>query len=233
MENIELVRIDDRMLHGQVVSTWLKDYSIEQVLIINDKAANDPIQKSVAGLAAPKEVKVHLFGVDQFIDILKKTPIKRKTMLIFTTSTDVLKLVENGLDIKEVNVGGMRYNENRKKLSKAVSVTQEEEEAFKKLIEKDIKVKRHTLPYYIGVEKSIALFEWVYYLSYIAVILMVVFGILHPLCILHLLTLYAAKKNINTFKEVQDKETTFITAIKNYIIIMASICMLIFISSMI
>lgn len=100
-------------------------------------------------------------------------------------------------------------------------------------IEKDIKVKRHTLPYYIGVEKSIALFEWVYYLSYIAVILMVVFGILHPLCILHLLTLYAAKKNINTFKEVQDKETTFITAIKNYIIIMASICMLIFISSMI
>ena len=60
MENIELVRIDDRMLHGQVVSTWLKDYGIEQVLIINDKAANDPIQKSVAGLAAPKEVKVHL-----------------------------------------------------------------------------------------------------------------------------------------------------------------------------
>ena len=146
MENIELVRIDDRMLHGQVVSTWLKDYSIEQVLIINDKAANDPIQKSVAGLAAPKEVKVHLFGVDQFIDILKKIPIKRKTMLIFTTSTDVLKLVENGLDIKEVNVGGMRYNENRKRLSKAVSVTPEEEEAFKKLIEKDIKVFIQMIP---------------------------------------------------------------------------------------
>ena len=146
MENIELVRIDDRMLHGQVVSTWLKDYGIEQVLIINDKAANDPIQKSVAGLAAPKEVKVHLFGVDQFIGILKKTPIKRKTMLIFTTSTDVLKLVENGLDIKEVNVGGMRYNENRKRLSKAVSVTPEEEEAFKKLIEKDIKVFIQMIP---------------------------------------------------------------------------------------
>ncbi len=146
MENIELVRIDDRMLHGQVVSTWLKDYGIEQVLIINDKAANDPIQKSVAGLAAPKEVKVHLFGVDQFIEILKKTPIKRKTMLIFTTSTDVLKLVENGLDIKEVNVGGMRYNENRKRLSKAVSVTSEEEEAFRKLIEKEIKVFIQMIP---------------------------------------------------------------------------------------
>ena len=146
MENIVLVRIDDRMLHGQVVSTWLKDYGIEQVLIINDKAANDPIQKSVAGLAAPKDVRVHLFGVEQFIDILKKTPIKRKTMLIFTTSTDVLKLVENGLEIKEVNVGGMRYNESRKRLSKAVSVTTEEEEAFKKLIEKDIKVFIQMIP---------------------------------------------------------------------------------------
>ena len=146
MENIELVRIDDRMLHGQVVSTWLKDYGIEQVLIINDKAANDPIQKSVAGLAAPKDVRVHLFGVEQFIDILKKTPIKRKTMLIFTTSTDVLKLVENGLEIKEVNVGGMRYNESRKRLSKAVSVTTEEEEAFKKLIKKDMKVFIQMIP---------------------------------------------------------------------------------------
>ena len=146
MENIELVRIDDRMLHGQVVSTWLKDFGIEQVLIINDKAANDPIQKSIAGLAAPKEVKVHLFGVDQFIDILKKTPIKRKTMLIFTTSTDVLKLVENGLDIKEINVGGMRYNENRTRLSKAVSVTSEEEEAFRKLIERNIKVFIQMIP---------------------------------------------------------------------------------------
>ncbi|SUI24272.1 Fructose-specific phosphotransferase enzyme IIB component [Sebaldella termitidis] len=67
-------------------------------------------------------------------------------MLIFTTSTDVLKLVENGLDIKEVNVGGMRYNENRKRLSKAVSVTPEEEEAFKKLIEKDIKVFIQMIP---------------------------------------------------------------------------------------
>ena len=142
MENIVLVRIDDRMLHGQVVSTWLKDYGIEQVLIINDKAANDPIQKSVAGLAA----RVHLFGVEQFIDILKKTPIKRKTMLIFTTSTDVLKLVENGLEIKEVNVGGMRYNESRKRLSKAVSVTTEEEEAFKKLIKKDMKVFIQMIP---------------------------------------------------------------------------------------
>ncbi|MBP9478664.1 MAG: PTS sugar transporter subunit IIB [Sebaldella sp.] len=146
MENIVLVRIDDRMLHGQVVSTWLKDYGIEQVLIINDKAANDPIQKSVAGLAAPKDVRVHLFGVEQFIDILKKTPIKRKTMLIFTTSTDVLKLVENGLEIKEVNVGGMRYNESRKRLSKAVSVTTEEEEAFKKLIKKDMKVFIQMIP---------------------------------------------------------------------------------------
>ena len=146
MENIELVRIDDRMLHGQVVSTWLKDYNIEQVLIINDKAANDPIQKSIAGLAAPKEVKVHLFGGDQFIEILKKTPIKRKTMLIFTTSTDVLKLVENGLYINAVNVEGMRYNEKRKRLSKAVSVTPEEEEAFKKLIEKEIKVFIQMIP---------------------------------------------------------------------------------------
>ena len=64
---VKLVRIDDRLIHGQVCSTWIGDYGIEQVLIINDKVSKDPVQKSVVGLAAPAGVRVLVFGVDQFI----------------------------------------------------------------------------------------------------------------------------------------------------------------------
>ena len=144
---VKLVRIDDRLIHGQVATTWIKNYEIEQVLIINDKAANDPIQKSVVGLAAPPGVKVMIFGVDQFINILKKSEIKKPTMLLFTTSTDVLKIVESGLvDIKEVNAGGMRFNDTRKRLTKAISVTPEEEQAFVKMMDKGIKINVQMVP---------------------------------------------------------------------------------------
>lgn len=143
---IKLVRIDDRLIHGQVATTWIKDFNIEQVLIVNDKVAGDNIQKSVAGLAAPAGVRVLVFGVEQFINILKKNPIKRDTMLLFTTSTDVLKVIRNGLEVKEINAGGMRFNSKRERLTKAISVTEEEKNAFKEMINMGIKVNVQMVP---------------------------------------------------------------------------------------
>ena len=81
---INVARIDDRLIHGQVITTWVKNYNIEQVLVINDKVANDKVQQSVLTMSAPPELKVLVFGVQQFIEILKKTLIKKRTMLLFT-----------------------------------------------------------------------------------------------------------------------------------------------------
>lgn len=96
-------------------------------------------------------------------------------------------------------------------------------------LEKDILVKRHTLPYYLG-DRALYLFAAIYYLTYIAIIVMVIFKILSPICLVSLLTLFPVQKNISRFFKVQEKETTFILAIKNYIIIMGANTLLIFIS---
>jgi 1,4-dihydroxy-2-naphthoate octaprenyltransferase len=99
-------------------------------------------------------------------------------------------------------------------------------------LEKDIAVKRHTLPYYIG-KKALYLFAGLYYLAYAAMALMVALGILHPICLLSLVSLIPVQKNINTFFKKQEKEITFLCAIKNFIIIMGSISLVIFISALI
>lgn len=99
-------------------------------------------------------------------------------------------------------------------------------------VEKDAAVKRHTLPYYLG-RKALYLFAAIYYAAYIAIIAMVVFKILSPVCLLSLLTVIPVQRNIGIFMERQDKAATFITAIKNYIIIMGSLTILIFISALI
>ncbi|OCF98562.1 PTS system mannose/fructose/N-acetylgalactosamine-transporter subunit IIB [Gilliamella apicola] len=143
---INVARIDDRLIHGQVITTWVKNYDIEQVLVINDKVAEDKVQQSVLTMSAPPGLKVLVFGVQQFIEILKKTPIKKRTMLLFTNSIDVNSLVEGGLSLEKVNVGGMRMQDGRHQLSRAVSVTPEEEQAFKNLIAKNIPVEVQMVP---------------------------------------------------------------------------------------
>lgn len=139
-------RIDDRLIHGQVVTTWVNMYKIEQIIVLNDKVANDETQKSILTMAAPQGINVRTFGVVKFGEIIKKNTITRRTMLLFTNSEDVLRAVEAGVPIEELNVGGMRFQEGREKLTKSVSVTQSEREAFKKLLEKGTDVTIQMVP---------------------------------------------------------------------------------------
>lgn len=133
---LKLVNIDDRLIHGQVATTWIKDFGIESAIIVNDAVSKDPIQRSVAGLAVPG-IKVNVFGVDEFINILTKTELKKATMVLFTNPMDALKLKRSGLNYEYLNVSGMRFNDNRQRLHKNMSVTAEEKAAFEELIKSE------------------------------------------------------------------------------------------------
>ncbi|NVY96084.1 PTS sugar transporter subunit IIB [Lactobacillus sp. DCY120] len=139
-------RIDDRLIHGQVVTTWVNAYKIEQIIILNDRIAQDPVQQNILKMAAPQGIKVQAFGIEKFGQIIQKTPIKRRTMLIFANSIDAWKTVEAGVEISELNVGGMRYQEGRTRLTTAVAVTPTEREAFEELLAQGTKVQIQMVP---------------------------------------------------------------------------------------
>jgi 1,4-dihydroxy-2-naphthoate octaprenyltransferase len=96
-------------------------------------------------------------------------------------------------------------------------------------LEKDILVKRYTLPYYIG-DKALVLFAGLYYLTYLSTILMVVFQILSPVALVSLLTIIPVQKNIRTFYRKQDKATTFNISIINFVLIMVANSLSIFLA---
>lgn len=144
--SIELVRIDDRLIHGQVATTWLKDYDIEQVIIADDEVSQNEMKKTMAMVAAPTGIRVHIFPVDKFIQVQKKNPIKQRTLLLFTQPADVKKALDQGVDISEVYVGGMRSTNERRRISKAVNISPEEEEMFKLLAERGVSLIIQTVP---------------------------------------------------------------------------------------
>ena len=96
-------------------------------------------------------------------------------------------------------------------------------------LEKDVLVKRHTLPYYIG-KMAVPLFAGFYYITYFSMILMVLFGLLPPIVLISLLTIIPVHKNIRMFYKKQDKATTFNVSILNFILIMGADTLAVFLA---
>ncbi len=99
-------------------------------------------------------------------------------------------------------------------------------------VEKDVLVKRFTLPYYLE-EKALYLFAGIYYMTYCATLVMVFMSILHPICLASLMTIVPVQRNIRLFFSKQEKATTFLVAIKNYVMIMTAFTLTIFLSGLI
>ena len=85
-------------------------------------------------------------------------------------------------------------------------------------MEEDIENKRYTLPIYIGKERALNLFKWLYYIGFISIILAVIMGALPVISIVTLLVLKLVEGNIKKFKKLQTKKDTFILAVKNFVI---------------
>lgn len=94
-------------------------------------------------------------------------------------------------------------------------------------VEKDVEVMRHTLPYYLG-KKALDLYAWIYYVIYLAGAAMVALRVLPWPYLLFILTLIPVQKNIREFRKKQEKETTFVLSIRNFIVIMGADVVLIF-----
>ena len=132
-------RIDDRLIHGQVASSWLSHVKAEQVIIADDEVANNDVQKNILKMAAPG-VKVNIFSVEHFSEIYKTKPINRRTLLLLPNTLAARQLVENGVALEQLNFGGMRSRDDRKSYRHDLCFTPTEEEALEFLLAAGVKV---------------------------------------------------------------------------------------------
>lgn len=145
--DIRLVRIDDRLIHGQVATTWAKSTGIERIIVVSDQAAGDPLQKLLLSQAAPPEIKAHVITVSKMIEIAANPLMKgAKVMLLFTNPTDVRYCYQNGISFSKVNIGGMKYTEGKQMITHSISVDQNDIEAFKWLADHRIELEIRKVP---------------------------------------------------------------------------------------
>ncbi|AWM75831.1 MULTISPECIES: PTS system mannose/fructose/N-acetylgalactosamine-transporter subunit IIB [Lactobacillus] len=141
MEGIIHVRIDDRMIHGQVATQWSGRLNATRIMVINDSIVNDDMRKTVVRLAAPANVSTSILSRQKALTNIKNGKYKgQRVLLICVSPVDVNYLIDNGLPIKSVNVGNLAQRDGTERIRPSVNVTPEEKEAFKKLIGRGVEV---------------------------------------------------------------------------------------------
>ncbi|MFD2616562.1 PTS sugar transporter subunit IIB [Terrilactibacillus laevilacticus] len=146
---ISLVRIDERLLHGQVAFGWSPAVSANVILVVNDEAKNDKVKAMALDLAKPNNVKLYIRGVKESGEIISKfSEAKKSNVLVLVRNTDdALELAKNSNGaIKEINVGGLRYEEGKKKLTDLIAVSDQDIDNFKEIQELGINLDFRILP---------------------------------------------------------------------------------------
>lgn len=129
--DIRLVRIDDRLIHGQVATVWAKITNVNRILVVSDSVAHDNLRKSLLVQAAPPGVRVNVITVGKMIQIYPDDRFDSfRAMLLFTNPEDVKRVVKGGVKLTSVNIGSMSFTSGKRMITNAVAVDDHDLEAF-------------------------------------------------------------------------------------------------------
>ncbi|MEW9676831.1 PTS sugar transporter subunit IIB [Lentibacillus sp. L22] len=144
---IKLLRVDHRLLHGQVAFSWTQNLGADCILIANDDVPVNDLRKTTIKLAKPQGVKLVIKNIEDSIKALQSGATdKYKLFIVVESVADAQKLSEAYPAIEQVNLGGVKAKEGSRKISKAINLLPEEEKLVKKMIEKGVEVEIRQVP---------------------------------------------------------------------------------------
>ena len=142
-----LARVDTRLLHGQVATTWTKMTQPNRIIVVSDSVSRDDLRKKMIEQAAPPGVKAHVVPIDKMIKVAKDPRFgNTKAMLLFETPQDALRAIEGGVDIKELNIGSMAHSIGKVVVNKAIAMGKEDVETIEKIKAKGITFNVRKVP---------------------------------------------------------------------------------------
>lgn len=144
---IKLLRVDHRLLHGQVAFSWTQNLGADCILIANDDVPVNELRKTTIKLAKPQGVKLVIKNIEDSIEALKSgVTDKYKLFIVVESVEDAERLVSSYPEIKQVNLGGVKAKEGARNISKAINLLPYEEELVKKMVEQGVEVEIRQVP---------------------------------------------------------------------------------------
>lgn len=147
MDVIKLLRVDHRLIHGQVAFSWTKFLDADLILVANDKIEGDPLRMNLLRMAKPGGVKLVMKSIEKSAEAINGGQTdKYKMFIVVETIDDAYRLVKLVPSITAINLGGTKSAPEKKSIAKAVSVSEAETEQLQELVGKGISVYTQLVP---------------------------------------------------------------------------------------
>ncbi len=144
---IVLVRIDDRLIHGQVVIGWIPHAKAEVVLVASDAAAADETQALLMRMAVPESIELRVETVEGAARTLAESGADPRRVLVLAPGpAEVLRLLERGAVFTDVNVGGLHHTAGRVQLGKAIFLSEDDKDALRRIARRGVALEGRALP---------------------------------------------------------------------------------------
>lgn len=147
MLNIKLARVDFRLMHGQVVTNWIKQVSADAILIIDDNLASDKFLAQVFLMAAPPGVKISIKSIDKAVEGVKRDVYKGLNLLVlFKSIENAKKALDAGFPFDALQIGGLGSGTNKAMISNELSLSRKEADLLKDMSDKGVEVTLQVTP---------------------------------------------------------------------------------------
>jgi mannose/fructose/N-acetylgalactosamine-specific phosphotransferase system component IIB len=143
MMAVTLVRIDDRLIHGQVVLGWARVLKADRIVVANDRIAANEWERRLYAASVPPHVAVSFSPVER---LESEAAQGQSVIVLFESVADLHKAVRSGAGFEEVNVGGLHYREGTKEVLPYVYLSEEDRSALKSLVESGVRLVARDIP---------------------------------------------------------------------------------------
>ena len=146
MPTIEMARVDNRLIHGQISVRWCSKLEINTIIVVNDAVAQNKIQQGLLDMAVPDEYHTRYYTLQQAIDRLPNLSSDKKMLLIFENIQDLRSLVAAGVKIPYINIGNLDMSPGKRHIAASTSLSQEEMDWLDSQAQAGTKVEVRRIP---------------------------------------------------------------------------------------
>ncbi len=137
-------RVDDRLIHGQVVQAWLPELNVDEVVIPCAKHGARALNEALLRLSLPYEYALTILDSHAAVKYARSS--KKRIFLLMSTLQEMADLIEDGLQIKSINIGGMHFKENAQKLAENVFLDEHDKHLLKIIDGLGIRIETRAVP---------------------------------------------------------------------------------------
>jgi mannose/fructose/N-acetylgalactosamine-specific phosphotransferase system component IIB len=145
--DVQLFRIDDRLIHGQVVLGWAKPLKSERILLCDDEISQSEWEKELYYTCVPPALETMIFNIGETVDFLtNQIKDNDKTIVLVKDPRSVIAIIERGYQPGNVNIGGIHYDDHRRKFLPYVYLNDEEVQQIHWLLDKGVSIYCQDIP---------------------------------------------------------------------------------------